>query len=144
MSVDETTLDDLVAQAWAARANAYAPYSGFDVGAAVLTPDGRVFRGANVENASYPVGTCAERVAINAAVASGARAFAAIAIATDTDELVSPCGLCRQTMAEFAPDLTVVLSAREGRRETLALGELLPRSFGPGEVQRATTPSPDP
>lgn len=129
-----------MAAAWAARARAYAPYSEFYVGSAVLTGDGRVFSGANVENASYPVGICAERVAITAAVSAGCRELVAIVIATDTDELVSPCGLCRQTMAEFAPDLEIVLSARGGARETLRLGDLLPRSFGRAELQHAAPP----
>ena len=131
-------LDALIAAAWEVREHAYAPYSGFQVGAAVATASGEVFRGANVENASYPAGTCAEVSAIVSAVSAGARELITIAIATDTDELVSPCGLCRQTMAEFAPNMTIVLSGRGGRRETLHLSELLPRSFGPDELASVT------
>ena len=128
----------LVEAAWAARDNAYAPYSGFAVGAAALGRSGRIYPGVNVENASSPAGTCAERAAILAAVTAGERELVAMAIATDTAEPTPPCGICRQTMAEFAPDLEIVLCGAADRTEVLRLGALLPRSFGPADLARAT------
>jgi cytidine deaminase len=120
----------LVAAARAARRNAYAPYSRFRVGAAVHA--GRaVFRGANVENASYGLTVCAERVAVGAAVAAGARRLDAVAIASGTREPTPPCGACLQVLAEFGgPDLTVVLAGSGGRVVETKLGELMPRAFG--------------
>lgn len=114
----------------AARRRAYAPYSSFRVGAAVLA-GGRTFSGANVENASYGLTICAERSAAVAAASAGARRVDAVAVASGTAEPTPPCGMCLQTLAEFAgPSLPVVLlGARGGRLET-TLGELLPRAFG--------------
>lgn len=118
----------VVALARTARAAAYAPYSGYAVGAAVATDDGRRFGGANVENASYGATVCAERVAVWSAVAAGARRLAAVAVVTEGGG--APCGLCRQVLAEFGPaDLVVALAAPEGPWETTTLGELLPRAF---------------
>lgn len=119
----------LPGEARAARRNAYAPYSGFRVGAAVLS-GGKVYRGANVENASYGLTICAERAAVAAAAASGARRVDAIAVASGTEVPTPPCGMCLQTLAEFAgPSLPVLLvGARAARIET-TLGELLPRAF---------------
>ncbi len=122
-------LADLVTIARRARRNAHAPYSRFRVGAAVLA-DGEVHAGANVENASYGLTLCAERVAVGAAVASGARRLAAVAVASGTDEPTPPCGACLQTLAEFGgADLPVVLAGKGGRRVETTLGELLPRAF---------------
>ncbi len=118
--------DSLVAVAWQAREMAYAPYSNFHVGAAVLAVDGRVFAGCNVENISFGLTNCAERVAIVAAVAAGAREFLAIAVVADTAVPISPCGACRQVMAEFG--VPVVMLANRTAREPFRLEELLPRA----------------
>ena len=93
--------EPLVEAAWAAREHAYAPYSNFPVGAALLVEDGRIFAGCNVENLSYGLTNCAERVAIGAAVAAGARGFLAVVVVAETKEPISPCGACRQVLAEF-------------------------------------------
>ncbi|HJZ86300.1 MAG TPA: cytidine deaminase [Polyangia bacterium] len=119
-----------------ARAHAYAPYSGFLVGAALLARDGRVFAGANVENASYALSVCAERAAVIGAVLAGARDLEAIAIATASSPPASPCGACLQTLAEFADDLAVVLINQRGERHSTTLGALLPRAFKPGDLPR--------
>lgn len=121
--------DALASAAIAARARAYAPYSGFAVGAAVLTSDGRVVSGANVENAVYGLGVCAERVAIGAAVASGARRIAAIAVCTDMEPPARPCGPCLQVMAEFADDIPILLCSTQAMRHLSSLRELLPQPF---------------
>ena len=119
----------LVAAARAARRKAYAPYSRFRVGAAVRA--GRaVFRGVNVENASYGLTVCAERVAVGAAVAAGARRIDAVAVASGTREPTPPCGACLQVLAEFGgPDLPVVLAGAGGRTIETTLGELMPHAF---------------
>jgi cytidine deaminase len=118
--------DELIAAAWAARENAYAPYSNFQVGAALLTTDGRVFLGCNVENISYGLTNCAERVAIGAAVAAGVQSFDKVAVVADTSVPISPCGACRQVLAEFGVK-TVILANRTERVE-FSLDELLPRA----------------
>jgi cytidine deaminase len=123
------SLDALVDAAARAREHAYAPYSGFRVGAAVLTNDGRVFAGCNVENASYGLCVCAERVAIFGAIAHGARAIAAVAVVTDAAQPAPPCGACRQVIAEFASDATIVLANGAGARTTTSLGALFPDPF---------------
>lgn len=120
--------DDLIRRADAVRANAWAPYSGYRVGAALLTESGEVFEGTNVENASYGLTICAERAAVFAAVAAGHRKFAALALVTDDGG--SPCGACRQVLAEFAPDLRVVIAAADGTRRETTVASLLPDSFG--------------
>jgi cytidine deaminase len=122
----------LVAAAARARNAAYAPYSSYQVGAAVLSDDGRVFEGCNVENASYGLTICAERNAITHMVACGARRAVAIAVVTRGPEAGTPCGVCRQTLAEFASDDLVVLLAVAGQdepSEETTLGALLPRPF---------------
>ena len=119
-------LDKLVEAAWQAREAAYAPYSHFHVGAALLAEDGRIFPGCNVENISYGLTNCAERVAIGAAVAAGARKFLAVAVVADTMVPISPCGACRQVLAEFGvPE--VFLANRSGQIR-FTLDELLPRA----------------
>jgi len=123
----------LVLAAASARENAYAPYSHYRVGAAVATKDGRVFTGANVENAVYPLGLCAERVAIFKAVSEGYRDFAAIAVVTGNGG--SPCGSCRQVMHEFAPEMTVFIADEAGHVRRTSVPELLPDSFGAGDLR---------
>jgi cytidine deaminase len=121
--------DEVVRAARAARAQAYAPYSRFRVGAAVRA-GGRVFPGANVENASYGATICAERAAIAAAVNAGARRLDAVAVASGTAPPTPPCGICLQTLAEFGgPDLPVTLAGARGAVVETTLGELLPRGF---------------
>ncbi len=107
---------------------AYANESKFLVGAALVAEDGRIFTGCNVENISYGLTMCAERVAIGKAVSEGARKFSAIVIVADTKQPVSPCGACRQVLAEFAPDLRVILSTLSGEVEEWKLSELFPRA----------------
>jgi cytidine deaminase len=116
----------LIQTAITARQQAYAPYSSFQVGAALLAKDGRVFTGCNVENLSYGLTICAERNAIFSAVAAGVREFAAIAITADTREPISPCGACRQVMAEFG-DLKVLSATLDGKVFESTISELLPR-----------------
>jgi cytidine deaminase len=118
-----------MAEARKAVERAYAPYSNFSVGAALLAKSGRVYTGVNVENASLGLSVCAERNAIFAAVAAGDREFEAIAIATRADAPTPPCGACRQVMLEFAEDLPVHLAGRAAAIETRTLAELVPRAF---------------
>lgn len=123
---------DLIALARAAQARAYAPYSGFHVGCALVTPDGTVFTGANVENASYGLCVCAERNALHAMVLAGHRDFTALAVATDIAPPASPCGMCRQTMLEFVADpaRTIVTAVGPGTaRAQWTVAELLPGDF---------------
>lgn len=115
--------------AFAAMENAYAPYSHFRVGAAVRAVTGEIITGCNVENAAYGEALCAERVAVAAAVAQGSKSFDEIAIASESDEPSPPCGSCRQTMSEFAPELIVTSYARNGKQATWRLSELLPEAF---------------
>jgi cytidine deaminase len=121
---------DLLAHARAAREQAYAPYSRFPVGAALLAADGRIFTGVNVENASYGLTTCAERTALVRAVAEGARDFTAIAIAGPEGVSCPPCGSCRQILHELAPGLVVVTDSGSAQPATISLRELLPDAFG--------------
>lgn len=118
--------DSLVTAAWETRDKAYAPYSKFQVGAALLAEDGRVFTGCNVENLSYGLTNCAERVAIGAAVAAGVRKFLAVAVVADTAVPISPCGACRQVLAEFG--VPRILLANRTERLEFSLEELLPRA----------------
>jgi cytidine deaminase len=120
----------LLSAAREVRENAYAPYSHFTVGAALDTGDGHVFMGTNVENASYGLTMCAERVAVGAAVSAGYREFTAIAVAGPDGVVTSPCGACRQVLAEFNPGMTVVYTTPDGPATT-TIAELLPHSFGP-------------
>jgi cytidine deaminase len=112
-----------------ARENAHAPYSNFRVGAAVRASSGRIFGGCNIENASYGLTLCAERVAIFKALSEGERNFAAIAVVTDADVLTPPCGACRQIIWEFCGDVPVLLANLQGRRESLKMSELFPKPF---------------
>jgi cytidine deaminase len=129
---------DLLAAALTARGNAYAPYSGFRVGAAIRCPDGSVHAGCNVENVAYPQGTCAEAGAIAAMVAAGRTRIAEVLVVADGPEVIAPCGGCRQKLAEFAPpDTPVILAGPEGERARTTLGALLPGAFTPGHLARA-------
>lgn len=131
----ETDLDALFATAKAVQQKAYAPYSRFKVGAAILADDGSVYPGCNVENAAYPVGACAEAGAISAMVAGGGRAIRAIVVIGDGTELVTPCGACRQRIREFAaPETPILIAGPEGLRARFSLAELLPASFGPANL----------
>jgi cytidine deaminase len=127
-------VDDLLRAADAAAQLAHSPYSKIKVGAALLARDGVVYTGCNVENASYGLTLCAERVAMVKAVSAGAREFTTIAIATDQEKTLMPCGACRQFLHEFAPELTVVCQGSRGARATAKLSELLPRAFSPGDL----------
>lgn len=138
-SIDPTVARGLLARAREARANAYAPYSRFQVGAALLATDGRVFTGCNVENASYGLANCAERVAIGKAVSEGAREFAAIAV-TGPDDVVptAPCGACRQVLYEFGPDMPLIMPSGDADGYQLTtVGALLPGAFGPAALAAA-------
>ena len=127
--IDPDTRQRLIAAATAVRENAYAPASRFRVGAAVLADDGRIFAGCNVENASYGLTICAERAAVFTAVAAGAKSLRAVAIATDLAEPASPCGACRQVLAEFGRTMTVLLAGRAGAVRSTTLTDLLPSPF---------------
>lgn len=125
----------LIEAAIQARRHAYAPYSRYTVGAALLTADGRVFTGANVENAVYPLTICAERAAVVSAVSGGEQSFTAIAVATK--DAGTPCGACRQVLAEFGLDIQVIITDDQGRvKHNLTVDELLPRSFGPTNLEK--------
>jgi cytidine deaminase len=123
-------VEQLVAAARAARQNAYAPYSRFPVGAAVLA-GGQIFIGVNVENASYPLGVCAERNAVAAAVAAGERQIDAVAVVAGDQDVAPPCGGCRQVLNEFGPEMLVISTSLAGVRRTWRLSELIPDAFGP-------------
>ena len=118
--------NDLISVATEARGRAYAKYSQFSVGAALLTTDGRTFTGCNVENVSFGLTMCAERVAIGSAIAAGSRSFNMIAIVSDSTQPVVPCGACRQVMAEFSPDLRIISATTDGVVTEFNLAVLLP------------------
>lgn len=122
-------MSNLIDSALAARLNAHAPYSHFQVGAALEAADGRVFTGCNVENATYGLSVCAERVAVFKAISEGARKFQRVAIAADTEVLTPPCGACRQILWEFCGDVEVTLTNLRGKTESFRLKELFPRPF---------------
>jgi cytidine deaminase len=121
--------DPLVAAALAAREHAFAPFSKFKVGAAVEDADGRIHTGCNVENATYGLTVCAERVAIFKAISEGVRKFRRVAVAADTDDLTPPCGACRQILWEFCGDVEVAMANPRGKVERYRLKELFPRPF---------------
>ena len=133
---DERTLMKLRERAFGAMDRAYAPYSNFKVGAALLATDGSITDGCNVENAAYPAGICAERGAVAGAVARGNQSFAALLIATEADEPTPPCGICRQVLEEFSPHMVIVSATRGGREVRWTLDELLPKAFTPHSLDR--------
>lgn len=131
-------LDDMIVLARATKQKAYAPYSNFNVGACLRAEDGSLHAGANVENAAYPQGQCAEASAIGAMIAAGARKIVEVVVIGDGDGLCTPCGGCRQRLNEFAtPDTPVHICGPEGLRKTFTLGELLPGAFGPNNLDSA-------
>ncbi len=134
MTMDEAAVRRLVERAREARAKAYAPYSSYSVGAALLTAAGETYAGTNVENAAYPTSMCAERSAVFAAVSAGARSFRAIAVVTENAG--SPCGACRQVLSEFGLDTLVIIADSQGKvRREVTVGELLPEAFGPADLE---------
>jgi cytidine deaminase len=135
MSIATRQRDELIERARQARRHAYAPYSGYPVGAALLGKSGTIYEGVNVENAAYPTGMCAERSAVFSAVSKGEREFQAIAVVTADGG--TPCGSCRQVLTEFGPEIAVFIADGEGRlvAETTAK-ELLPHAFGPENLGR--------
>jgi cytidine deaminase len=123
------TSDALITAALAARENAFAPYSKFRVGAAIEDSDGRIHTGCNVENSTYGLTVCAERVAVFKAISEGVRKFRRVAVAADTDRLTPPCGACRQILWEFCGDIEIVLVNVRGQTETHRLKDLFPKPF---------------
>ncbi len=119
----------LLEAALAAREHAHAPFSSFRVGAALEDASGRIHTGCNIENATYGLTLCAERVAVFKAVSEGVREFRRIAVAADSDSLTPPCGACRQILWEFCGDIEVILTNPRGAQESMRLAELLPRPF---------------
>ena len=117
---------ELIKRATTVQQNAYAPYSNFSVGAALLTKSGKIFTGCNVENISFRLTVCAEEAAVAAAISGGEKEFVAIAVVTDSNEPAMPCGGCRQVLAEFNPDIEIITATTNGRSQTVLLSELLP------------------
>jgi cytidine deaminase, homotetrameric len=128
-------IEEAVAAARSAMDRAYAPYSGFHVGAAIVA-GGRVFTGQNIENVSYPVSVCAERNAVGRMIDAGVQKIDAVAVVTPADEPTPPCGACRQVLWEFGPEALVVAETTGGRRVMWALEDLLPNAFGPRDLDR--------
>jgi len=133
------THEELKSTAISMLENAYCPYSHFPVGAALECTDGTVYTGCNVENAVYPAGICAERNAIFHAVAEGHTAFKRIVIAGKSIDFCVPCGVCRQVMREFAPELEIICLNASGEEKIFTLPELLPHSFGPDHLHHKST-----
>lgn len=134
MSLTPSEIEHLLALAAEARQAAYVPYSHFAVGAALRAEDGRIFTGCNVENASYGLTICAERNAVAHAVAAGARRFDVVAVVTENG--VTPCGACRQVLAEFGPAMTVIVGDAAGNRRAYTMNGLLPDAFTPAHLDR--------
>ena len=128
-------IQELATRALENRSKAYAPYSKFQVGAALLTDDNEIFDGANIENASFGLTICAERVAVTNAVVAGKKNFKAIAIACGSGDYCRPCGACRQFLAEFSPEMDVIMVNDKGASETVSLLELLPRNFSNSSLE---------
>ena len=127
--------DTLIKEAKLAREKAYVPYSKFQVGAALLTSDGKIYHGCNIENAAYSMTNCAERTAFFSAYAQGDRQFELLAVVADTEGPVSPCGACRQVISELCPkDMKVILTNLKGDIQELTVAELLPGAFSPEDL----------
>src|SRR5262245_27271001 len=137
MSSTEQQWADLLKQAIQAREYSYSPYSHYKVGAALLTRSGKIYTGCNIENAGYTPSVCAERTAIFKAVSEGELDFVAIAVATSNGG--APCGVCRQVIREFSPNLTIIIGTIAGDYQVLNLAELLPHSFGPDSLPPSHT-----
>ena len=136
MTLNDETRQRLIAAALDGQTRAYAPYSGYHVGAALLATDGTIYSGCNVENIAFGPSNCAERTAVFKAVSEGARSFEAIAVVTR--DAIAPCGVCRQVLAEFAPDLTVIIADDTGQiRHEVSLRELLPLTVLPDSIEVA-------
>lgn len=135
MTGEPWSVDELIAAATKARDNAYVPYSRFAVGAAVRAASGRIYTGANVENASYGLTVCGERVALFNAAAAGERSIVGVAVVTGADLVTSPCGACRQVIVEFGRHVVVVGETLGGSRRSWTIEELLPDSFGPHSME---------
>ncbi|AWV90801.1 cytidine deaminase [Bradymonas sediminis] len=134
--ISEQTWDALYKAAAEARERAYAPYSEFLVGAALLMESGDIYAGGNVENASYGATICAERSAICSAVAGGARRASALLVITDTEQPAAPCGICRQVLSEFSDDLPIMMANTQGQRVPTSLDALLPFRFGKADLDK--------
>ncbi len=132
---------ELIEKAKRARLKAYAPYSNFKVGVALLTKSGKVYTGANVENSTYGLTVCAERVAVFKAVNRGEKNFSKIVVVADKNPPVTPCGACRQVLSEFAKDLKIVCANLEGKVKRYSLKELLPDAFEKGSMDKRSTDS---
>ncbi len=128
-------MEELLRAAREVRENAYAPYSNFHVGAAVLAEDGRVFAGANVENAAYPLSVCAERSAVQRAASEGARRISAVAVVSSGVGPTWPCGGCRQVLHEFGPEVMVISEGPDGEPVPRSLADLLPEAFGRSDLE---------
>ena len=137
--MSEESLRELVQEAHRAREQSVAPFSGFLVGAALRTQEGKIYTGCNVESASYGLTVCAERVAIWKALSEGKRQFTELAVVADTDSLTPPCGTCRQIIWEFCKGATIVLANLDGLTETVSIRELLPRAFDARFLQGSAT-----
>ena len=137
MNIREWSPYDLIQQALEVRERAYAPYSGYKVGAALLATSGRIYTGCNVENAVYPLTLCAERVAIVKAVSEGDRHFIAIAVTTENGG--APCGSCRQVLREFGEQIVVLIADRTGNYRQTTVAALLPDSFGAEDLEFSTS-----
>jgi len=131
--IDEKIKKKLIASAKEARENAYVPYSNFPLGAAILTKEGKIFTGVNIENSSYGLTICAERAAIFNAISQGYKNIIALALVSDTDEPVTPCGACRQVMSEFSSDIKIIMCNLEGKEKIISSNKLLPGAFS-GDV----------
>lgn len=131
-TINSQQWSDLLNQAIAAREKSYSPYSHYKVGAALLGRSGKVYTGCNIENAAYTPSICAERTAIFKAISEGEREFVAIAVVTLNGG--APCGICRQVMREFAPNITIIIGNLQGERQLFTLPDLLPHSFGPDSI----------